>query len=119
MSGSPQLVRLCGAGFLYSLKIHAIMKKLIALALATACAASAFSQAKQVPYSSTFCQDADWTVINTAEGTSTWEDNDYSRDFKGTGFSVGKEYGYDRKNPADDWLISPAVHLLAGVEYKV
>ncbi len=95
------------------------MKKLIALALATACAASAFSQAKQVPYSSTFCQDADWTVINTAEGTSTWEDNDYSRDFKGTGFSVGKEYGYDRKNPADDWLISPAVHLLAGVEYKV
>ena len=95
------------------------MKKLVALALATACSASAFPQAKQVPYSSTFYQDADWTVINTTEGTSTWEDNDNSRDFKGTGFSVGKEYGYDRKNPADDWLISPAIHLQAGKEYKV
>ena len=95
------------------------MKKLLTFALTVAFCAKAFPQAKQVPYSSTFYQDGDWTVVNTVEGTSTWEDNDYSRDFKGTGFTVGKEYHYDRKNPADDWLISPAIRLQGGKEYKV
>lgn len=95
------------------------MKKLFTLALTAAFVATAFPNSKQVPYSSTFYQDADWTVINTVEGTSTWEDNDWAKDFKGTGFSVGKEYGYDRKNAADDWLISPAIHLQAGKEYKI
>lgn len=95
------------------------MKKVLTIALGVVYAASAFSQSKQVPYVSGLFQDLDWKVINVLEGTSTWEDNDYARDFKGTGYDAGKEYHYDRKNPADDWLISPAIHLEAGKEYKV
>ncbi len=96
------------------------MKQLFTLAFALALPAMAFAQGKQVPYSSTFYQDAEWTVINVAEGTKTWEDIEFrTSDAKEAGYPNGKEYRYDRKNPADDWLIGPAIHLEAGKEYKV
>ena len=53
------------------------MKQLFTLAFALALPAMAFAQGKQVPYSSTFYQDAEWTVINVAEGTKTWEDIEF------------------------------------------
>lgn len=42
-----------------------------------------------------------------------------SREAKKAGYPNGKEYRYDRKFPADDWLIGPPVRLEAGKEYKV
>lgn len=96
------------------------MKQLLTLAFAMALPSMTLAQAKQVPYNSTFYQDDEWTVVNVTEGTKTWEDIEFStRDAKDAGYPNGKEYRYDRKNPADDWLIGPAIHLEAGKEYKV
>lgn len=96
------------------------MKQLLTPAIAIAFTAMAFAQGKQVPYNTTFYQDTEWTVINVAEGTKTWEDIEFStKEAKKAGYPNGKEYRYDRKNPADDWLIGPAVHLEGGKEYKV
>lgn len=96
------------------------MKNLIIAAMMLSSAAAAAGQVQGLPYASTmYGENSGWTVINVVEGTSTWEDDDYARDFKNTPFSEGKEYSYDRKNPGDDWLISPAIMMEAGKEYKV
>ncbi len=96
------------------------MKNLLLFALTVAFCATAFPEGKQVPYRSTFFQDTDWTVINDSTGTKTWEDIELSsREAKKAGYPNGKEYRYDRKCPADDWLIGPAIRLEAGKEYKV
>lgn len=95
------------------------MKRTLTASLALCMAAGAFPQAKQIPYTSALCADADWQTVNVTEGTSTWADEDDPYYFKGSGFECGKFYKYDRNNPADDWLISPALSLEAGKEYKI
>lgn len=93
---------------------------MLLFALTVAFCATAFPEGKQVPYRSTFFQDTDWTVINDSTGTKTWEDLELSsREAKKAGYPNGKEYRYDRRCPADDWLIGPAIRLEAGKEYKV
>lgn len=92
---------------------------MLTTALALCMAAGAFPQAKQIPYTSALCADADWQTVNVTEGTSTWVDEDDPYYFEGSGFECGKFYKYDRRNPADDWLISPAMSLEAGKEYKL
>ena len=75
--------------------------------------------AKLIPYATTLCADPDWKVVNVDPSTKAWMDGDDYYDFRNTGFEEGKYYKYDRSNPADDWLISPAIQLEAGKEYKV
>lgn len=85
--------------------------------LASAVGVSA--QSKTVPYESTmYGADSGWTVINVDETTATWVDDGYSGDFKGTSYTEGKEIDL-WKEVGDDWLISPAITLEAGKEYKV
>ena len=71
------------------------------------------------PYSSTmYGEESGWTTVNIDEDTKTWVDDDYSSDFSDTPYAEGKEFK-DRRKQADDWLISPAITLTAGKEYKV
>ncbi len=71
-----------------------------------------FAASEEVPYSSDM---TNWEIINGVG--KTWEVNTY--DFTGTGWSQGLKYTYDYSNDADDWAISPAIHLEGGKEYKV
>ena len=53
-----------------------------------------------------------WTIVNS-NGGATWQYDD-SKDY------LHAYYKYDEnKLPADDWFISPKIHLTAGTKYKV
>lgn len=95
------------------------MKKELLLGMLLASAVGVSAQSKTVPYESTmYGADSGWTVINVDETTETWEDDDWSGDFNGTSYSEGKLIDF-YKEVGDDWLISPAIRLEAGKEYKV
>ena len=66
------------------------MKKLYTMLLGAAIPLMGYADAKTVPYQSTFYQDEEWVVHNLNNDDKTWEDNDNSTDFSGSGFSVGK-----------------------------
>lgn len=100
------------------------MKKIFTIAIALAVPLAMLAQSKQTPYSSAIGNDADWTTVNVQEGSKTWElleKNPYSYydPLSGTGYEYGMQYEADSANPADDWLISPAITLEAGKKYSV
>ncbi len=75
-------------------------------------------EVKEIPYMATFATEEmfnEFTVINAnndqkSSGVAcTWY---YNPDLQTA------RYSYSGENQADDWLISPAIHLEAGVEYK-
>lgn len=78
------------------------------------------AEAKSVPYASNMV-DSDWTLINENPASKTWEvvASGGIGDFQFAGTESGLKYNYDSNYPADDWAISPAIHLEAGKEYKV
>lgn len=95
------------------------MKKIVTLLLAAALApASMSAESKTVPYASALGGDTDWTVVNVNNDTKTWIEASGS-DYSGTGYTSGIKYIYNGSMAADDWYISPAITLTAGVEYKV
>lgn len=68
---------------------------------------------KTLPYSFDFSNASafteDWTVIDQNNDGKKWE----------RASTNDAKYGYDSKNIANDWLISPGVNLLAGKGYKL
>ena len=95
------------------------MKKFYTLLLGASLPLLAFADGKTLPYESQFYQDDEWVVHNLNEDDKTWEDNSSASDYSGSGYTVGKIYRYSSSNAANDWLIGPAIHLEAGVNYKV
>lgn len=88
------------------------MKKILTLMLAAGMSAAAWAQVTvpatlAIPDADAF---ASWTVIddNAATSPNTWSYN-----------SGDAQYAEDKKNAANDWLISPAVTLEAGVTYNI
>lgn len=77
----------------------------------------------QAPYSSSIAiadgnsavKASDWDVINANNDAKTWkaETNSYTES------KYGMKYQYNTAADADDYLISPAIHLEAGKEYIV
>ena len=73
-----------------------------------------------LPYASSLTSDGTtfvdgWTVINVKEGSKTWQpctDSDIPS-------KLGAQYTYDTVNEADDYLISPSIHLEKGKEYVI
>lgn len=95
------------------------MKKIYTLLLGASLPLLALADGKTLPYESQFYQDAEWVVHNVNEDTETWTDYSSTSDFSGSGYTVGKKYKYHSSNAANDWLVGPAIHLEAGVDYKV
>ena len=95
------------------------MKKIYTLLLGASLPLLALADGKTLPYESQFYQDDEWVVHNLNGDDKTWEDNSSASDYSGSGYTVGKKYTFNRTEAANDWLIGPAIHLEAGVNYKV
>ncbi len=96
------------------------MNKLSTLLVSLALPVTAMAQVQQVPYSSELHDDASWTTINVEPNSKTWVSETSSTTYKAAdGAAGGVKYTYDRAYAADDWYVSPAVHLVAGKEYKL
>lgn len=107
------------------------MKKFVfTLLVAVLLPVLAMAQAKTVPYfsnlgiisSKTF--DTGWTTVdlNGAESASKglwYVNSSVPSQFSSLGVDGAVTYGYASNLPGDDWLISPAIHLETGKEYKV
>ena len=94
------------------------MRKFSLLLGAVALPLLAMAQAKTVPYTSTMIDD-DWTIVNETEGTNTWvKESNSTSGYGFAGQSSGIQYKFC-SSPADDWAISPAIHLESGKEYKL
>ncbi len=100
-----------------------MLKRRIFLVLAVLLPLLGYAQAKSVPYYSeiggTSAIDPDWTVYNVNNDAKTWENVSSGSYFTGSGASVGVVYRYNSSSAADDWLVSPAIHLEADKEYKI
>ena len=63
---------------------------------------------------------SDWIPLDENDDKTTWEyDSTDDNMSKVTGASCGIKYRYNFTNAADDWVVSPAIELSAGVEYVV
>ena len=72
-----------------------------------------------IPYSSLLSDgstfDDGWTVINVEENSNTWQPTtDYDITSR-----QGAKYTYDSNYDADDYLISPSIHMDKGEEYII
>lgn len=94
------------------------MKKISTLLLAVGLPMLVMAQAKTVPYSSDM-DNTDWTIINETEGSPSWEVQHQPSNFDFAGKSSGLYYKYSSSYAADDWAVSPYIHLEGGKEYKV
>ena len=98
---------------------------------AAVCCAFSLTAGVSVPYSSNIADPStqgiasDWTVIDIDNdgnsGNGQWA---YKSTSSGTGLSGltvpgVAAYTYHRSNAGNDWLVSPAIHLEAGKEYKL
>lgn len=86
------------------------MKKGIALFLGLLLPMIVFASAKTVPYTSALNGDSDWTVVDNNNDGVTWEDYYTDKAYIATA---------DESVAADDWLISPSIHLEAGKKYQL
>lgn len=102
-----------------------MLKKRLFLALAVLLPLLGYAQAKSVPYFSQIGGaskiDADWTVYDVNADSKTWANDTYggSGGYKDAGTTAGAKYSYNSSSAANDWLVSPAVHLEADKEYKI
>ncbi len=92
------------------------MKRISLLISAGLLSLATLAQAKTVPYASDMT-DSEWTIVDVNNDGKTWAVATGS--FTGTGYDQGVKYPYHSTNAANDWIISPAVTLTAGTEYKV
>lgn len=97
------------------------MKHYLLTLLATLIAVAAYADAtpKTVPYESTMTDPDEWIVHDLNEDNKTWEKTTSASDYTGSGYSEGLKYSYHNNNAANDWVVSPPIHLEPGNEYKV
>lgn len=103
-----------------------MLKRRLFLLLAVLLPLLGFAQAKSVPYFSQIGGasklDADWTVYNVNGDEKTWINDASSSNYSSitaVKVTAGAKYLYNTKADANDWLVSPAIHLEADKEYKV
>lgn len=102
------------------------MKKRYSLLFAATIAGWLCAGAVAVPYSSNIGDKsagaiaADWTIVDNNLDKTTWTYDATDDNLTAvTGANAGIKYGYNSKNNADDWAISPEFELKAGVEYVI
>lgn len=103
-----------------------MLKRRLFLLLAVLLPLLGFAQAKSVPYFSqiggTSKLDADWTVYNVNGDKQTWINDATASNYSSitaVKVTAGAKYAYNTTADANDWLVSPAIHLEADKEYKV
>lgn len=104
-----------------------MLKKFYFFLLALLLPLMSVAQSKSVPYFSqiggTSALDADWIVYNVNGDNKSWaNDNSSSMGYSsisGVTVSAGAKYNYNSSMAANDWLVSPAIHLEADKEYKI
>ena len=101
------------------------MKHLLILCLAWLLPLLGYAQAMTTPYTSEIggnaTLDAGWTVIDVNGDGKGWanDSNPGGRGYDVAGTSHGAIFTYHRSNQGNDLLITPAIHLEEGEEYKI
>lgn len=92
------------------------MKKIFTLIAAAVLGLSAYAEGLPVPYSAEISGYDNWDIKNLNKDDKTWTPG---TDVGITGCTKGLTYRWNTAMAADDWAISPSIHLEAGKEYKI
>lgn len=94
------------------------MKKIFTLLTAAVLGLSAYAEGLPVPYSAEDSGYDNWDIKNLNEDAYTWTAaSEYDLSFAGC--TKGLFIRWNTSMAANDWAISPAIHLEAGKEYKI
>ena len=94
------------------------MKKIFTLISAAVLGLSAYAEGLPVPYSAEDSGYDNWDIKNLNKDEKTWNVST-GLDFSFANCSKGLNYRWNSSMDAEDWAISPAIHLEAGKEYKI
>ncbi len=92
------------------------MKKIFTLISAAVLGLSAYAEGLPVPYIAESSGYDNWDIKNLNNDDKTWTPG---TDVGITGCTKGLTYRWNTAMAADDWAISPSIHLEAGKEYKI
>lgn len=92
------------------------MKKIFTLIAAAVLGLSAYADGLPVPYIAESSGYDNWDIKNLNNDDKTWTPG---TDVGITGCTKGLTYRWNTAMAADDWAISPSIHLEAGKEYKI
>lgn len=92
------------------------MKKIFTLISAAVLGLSAYADGLPVPYIAESSGYDNWDIKNLNNDNKTWTPG---TDVGITGCTKGLTYRWNTAMAADDWAISPSIHLEAGKEYKI
>lgn len=92
------------------------MKKIFTLIAAAVLGLSAYADGLPVPYIAEDSGYDNWDIKNLNNDNKTWTPG---TDVGITGCTKGLTYRWNTAMAADDWAISPSIHLEAGKEYKI
>lgn len=92
------------------------MKKIFTLISAAVLGLSAYADGLPVPYIAENSGYDNWDIKNLNNDDKTWAPG---TDVGITGCTKGLTYRWNSAMAADDWAISPSIHLEAGKEYKI
>lgn len=92
------------------------MKKIFTLISAAVLGLSAYAEGLPVPYIAEDSGYDNWDIKNLNNDDKTWAPG---TDVGITGCTKGLTYRWNSAMAADDWAISPSIHLEAGKEYKI
>lgn len=93
------------------------MKKIFTLIAAAVLGLSAYAEGLPVPYSAEDSGYDNWDIKNLNEDAQEWQRT--TGDYSFADCTKGLKYHWNSSMDANDWAISPAIHLEAGKEYKI
>lgn len=93
------------------------MKKIFTLISAAVLGLSAYAEGLPVPYIAEDSGYDNWDIKNLNNDNQTWQKT--TGDYSFANCTKGLMYHWHSDNAANDWAISPAIHLEAGIEYKI
>lgn len=93
------------------------MKKIFTLIAAAVLGLSAYAEGLPVPYSAEISGYDNWDIKNLNEDAQEWQRT--TGEYSFADCTKGLKYHWNSSMDANDWAISPAIHLEAGKEYKI
>lgn len=93
------------------------MKKIFTLIAAAVLGLSAYADGLPVPYIAENSGYDNWDIKNLNEDAQEWQRT--TGEYSFADCTKGLKYHWNSSMDANDWAISPAIHLEAGKEYKI